>query len=231
MSHVCQPPPRHTSCQWCYSAALPALYYLTFSPMLPLLPRLHSRLSTSRLSTLLVSPLLALASLCALLATPAQAANTCPALLNHTFPKLQDNTPMNLCDYTGKVVLVVNVASKCGFTKQYDGLEALYAKYQKRGLVVLGFPSNQFGEQEPGNNTQIAEFCRSTYGVQFPMVGKSDVKGDNVNPFYRMLIKQSGTTPKWNFYKYLIARNGKVVDSFSSLSSPEGLADDIEKLL
>ena len=138
---------------------------------------------------------------------------------------------MNLCDYTGKVVLVVNVASKCGFTKQYDGLEALYAKYQKRGLVVLGFPSNQFGEQEPGNNTQIAEFCRSTYGVQFPMVGKSDVKGDNVNPFYRMLIKQSGTTPKWNFYKYLIDRNGKVVDSFSSLSSPEGLADDIEKLL
>jgi glutathione peroxidase len=111
----------------------------------------------------------------------------CPVILKHQFPRLQDDAPQNLCQYAGKVVPVVNTASFCGFTKQYEGLESLYAKYQGRGLVVLGFPSNQFGEQEPGSAKEIADFCFNTYGVKFPMFAKTVVKGPNKNSLYAEL--------------------------------------------
>jgi len=154
-------------------------------------------------------------------------------ILNKTFPRLQDEKPQDLCQYSGKVVLVVNTASYCGFTKQYKGLEQLHSKYKDKGLVVLGFPSNDFGSQEPGSAKQIAEFCENTYGVKFPMFAKSSVKGDQVNPLYAELIKASGTTPKWNFYKYLIDRSGQSVKSYSSLTEPDDrdLIKDIEKAL
>lgn len=164
--------------------------------------------------------------------TPASPA-TCPAILNHSFNRLQDEAPQNLCQYAGKVVLVVNTASYCGFTGQYEGLEALYAKYKARGLVVLGFPSNDFGKQEPGSNKEIADFCFNTYGVKFPMFSKSVVSGAERNPLFAELAQATGTSPKWNFYKYLIDRNGKVVDSYSSLTGPtsRSLVGDIERAL
>jgi glutathione peroxidase len=146
---------------------------------------------------------------------------SCPAVLNQTFKRLQDDAPQNLCQYAGKVVLVVNTASYCGFTKQYEGLEALYAKYAPRGLVVLGFPSNDFGKQEPGSSKEIADFCFNTYGVKFPMFAKSSVKGDEANPLHADLAKLTGEAPKWNFTKYLIDRSGKVVDYFPSKVTPE----------
>lgn len=158
--------------------------------------------------------------------SPANAADStppasCPPLLQHTFAKLQDNTPMPLCQYAGKVILVVNTASYCGFTSQYDGLEKLYARLKDQGLVVLGFPSNDFGEQEPGNNKEIADFCRLTYGVEFPMVGKSTVKGNAANPFYRQLAEITGSKPRWNFHKYLINRNASQVVAFGSMTKPD----------
>ena len=112
-------------------------------------------------------------------------------------------------------------------------MEALYGKYADKGLVVLGFPSNDFGEQEPGSAKEIADFCYNTYGVKFPMFAKSSVKGKGVNPLYAELIKATGTTPKWNFYKYLIDRKGNVVDSYTSVTTPESrvLVKDIEKAL
>ncbi len=168
----------------------------------------------------------------------AQAANTaaktdCPAILQHRFDRLQDEKPQDLCQYAGKVVLVVNTASYCGFTDQYKGLEALYRRYRNRGLVVLGFPSNDFGQQEPGSNQQIAEFCENTYGVQFPMFAKSSVRGPQANPLFKQLVERTGTTPKWNFYKYLISRDGRTVLAYNSLVSPESdtLRRDIERLL
>ncbi|RZI44544.1 glutathione peroxidase [Herbaspirillum sp. HC18] len=161
------------------------------------------------------------------------ASASCPAILNQRFNRLQDDAPQNLCQYTGKVVLVVNTASYCGFTSQYEGLEALYARYQPKGLVVLGFPSNDFGNQEPGDSKQIADFCFNTYGVKFPMFAKSSVSGKGANPLHTELAKITGTTPKWNFYKYLIDRHGNVVGSYSSLITPSdrGLVGDIEKAL
>ena len=158
---------------------------------------------------------------------------SCSPLLSHTFPRLQDEAPQNLCQYQGKVILVVNTASFCGFTSQYEGLEKLYAKYKDRGLVVLGFPSNDFGQQEPGSNKDIADFCKNTYDVKFPMFAKSSVSGSNPNPLFKMLIAKTGTTPKWNFYKYLIDRNGNVVDAFSSMTKPtsSSITNQIEKLL
>jgi glutathione peroxidase len=163
----------------------------------------------------------------------AAAPSACPALLNHTFPRLQDDAPQNLCQYTGKVLLVVNTASYCGFTSQYEGLEQLYARYQDKGLVVLGFPSNQFGSQEPGSSKEIADFCFNTYGVKFPMFAKSDVRGDKANAFYVELARATGTTPKWNFYKYVVDRKGQPVDAFSSLTTPNDgkLIKLLEKLL
>jgi glutathione peroxidase len=164
-------------------------------------------------------------------ATPAAA--SCSPLLSHTFPRLQDEAPQRLCQYQGKVILVVNTASFCGFTSQYEGLEKLYAKYKDRGLVVLGFPSNDFGQQEPGSNKDIADFCKNTYDVKFPMFAKSSVSGSNPNPLFKMLIAKTGTTPKWNFYKYLIDRNGNVIDSFGSMTKPAStsITGEIEKLL
>jgi glutathione peroxidase len=157
---------------------------------------------------------------------------TCPPILQHTFPRLQDEKPQALCQYAGKVVLVVNTASFCGFTPQYKGLEALDSKYRSRGLVVLGFPSNDFS-QETGTNKEIADFCESTFGVKFPMFGKSSVRGPEANPLFKQLAQASGTTPKWNFYKYLISRDGKVVESYSSMTSPDDKAfvRELEKQL
>lgn len=164
-------------------------------------------------------------------AMPVSAA--CPALLDNTFPRLQDEKPQSLCQYAGKVLLVVNTASYCGFTSQYKGLEALYAKYKDRGLVVLGFPSNDFGNQEPGSAKQIAEFCENTFGVKFPMFAKSSVKGEGANPLYAELIRQSGTTPKWNFYKYVVSRDGRSVTAYSSMTAPDDadLVREIEQRL
>ena len=156
-----------------------------------------------------------------LLPAPAAAAQdaACPALLQHTFPRLQDEKPQSLCQYQGKVLLVVNTASYCGFTPQYKGLEELYGKYKDRGLVVLGFPSNDF-DQETGNNKQIADFCENTYGVKFPMFAKSNVRGPLANDLHRELAQKTGRQPLWNFHKYLIARDGTVVDNYSSLTTP-----------
>jgi glutathione peroxidase len=165
-------------------------------------------------------------------AAPVAAPAGCPAILQHTFARLQDEKPQPLCQYAGKVILVVNTASFCGFTPQYKGLEALDSKYKAQGLVVLGFPSNDFA-QEGGSNKDIAEFCESTFGVKFPMFAKSSVRGTDANPLFRQLAQISGTTPKWNFYKYLIARDGTVVDSYSSLTTPDdrGFVRDLEKQL
>jgi glutathione peroxidase len=163
----------------------------------------------------------------------AQAPASCPAILDQRFNRLQDDAPQDLCKYAGRVVLVVNTASYCGFTSQYEGLEQLYAKYAPQGLVVLGFPSNDFGNQEPGSSKQIADFCFNTYGVKFPMFAKSSVAGKNANPLHAELAKRTGTAPKWNFYKYLIDRNGNVVGNYSSLVTPSAkrLVGDIEKAL
>jgi glutathione peroxidase len=160
-------------------------------------------------------------------------ANKCSPALSHTFPRLQDEIPQNLCQYQGKVVMVVNTASFCGFTSQYESLEKIYARYKDRGFVILGFPSNDFGQQEPGSNKEIAEFCKNTYDVKFPMFAKSSVSGKEVNPLFKMLIAKTGTTPKWNFYKYLIDRDGNIVDSFNSLTKPDSksITSEIEKLL
>ena len=157
----------------------------------------------------------------------------CPAILQQQFARLQDEAPQNLCQYAGKAVLVVNTASYCGFTSQYQGLEDLYAKYQARGLVVLGFPSNEFGKQEPGTAKEIADFCFNTYGVKFPMFSKSEVKGPGRNPFYASLAKATGKAPQWNFHKYLIDRSGKVVASFASEVAPgdRSLVSAIEQAL
>lgn len=160
----------------------------------------------------------------------------CPALLDRSVPRLQDEKPQNLCQYSGKVVVVVNTASYCGFTSQYKGLEALHARYHDRGLVVLGFPSNDFGSQEPGSNQEIASFCASTFGVKFPMFTKTRVStsaGAEVNPLYADLRKITGSPPRWNFHKYVIARDGTTVESYSALTAPDdkSFVDSIEKLL
>ena len=158
---------------------------------------------------------------------------SCPPLLQKTFNRLQDDAPQNLCQYAGKVLLVVNTASYCGFTPQYEGLEKLYAQYGSKGLVVLGFPSNDFGEQEPGKSKDIAEFCYNTYGVKFPMFEKTVVSGKAANPLFAELSKAGGGSPKWNFYKYLVGRDGKLIDSYSSVTKPDssGLVKDIQQAL
>lgn len=145
-----------------------------------------------------------------------------------------DGSEATLADYAGSALLVVNVASKCGKTKQYDGLEKLYATYKDKGFAVLGFPCNQFGSQEPGSEEQILEFCRSTYGVDFPMFAKIAVKGRNQHPLYKLLVEaqpdrvvppgkdaKPGTAIRWNFEKFLVARDGKVVARFDPDVKPE----------
>lgn len=157
----------------------------------------------------------------ALLGAPLARAGACPTLLNHRFPRLQDGAPQDLCQYAGKVLLVVNTASYCGFTKQYEGLEALFARYREQGLVVLGFPSNDFA-QETGDAKQIAELCFNTYGVRFPMFDKSVVTGAQANPLYLQLHQATGVSPRWNFHKYLVGRDGRVIDQFASATEPMG---------
>jgi len=153
---------------------------------------------------------------------PAAAQNNKPSANNDAkcpADRLQDEKPQNLCQYTGQVVLVVNTASFCGFTPQYKSLEELYARYKDKGLVVLGFPSNDFS-QEPGNNQKIADFCENTYGVKFPMFSKTTVRGADASPLFKQLTQLTDTAPKWNFYKYLISRDGKQVKSYNSTTDP-----------
>ena len=153
--------------------------------------------------------------------TAAAPAVACPAILKHQFKRLQDDAPQDLCQYAGKVILVVNTASYCGFAGQFEGLESLYARLAPKGLVVLGFPSNDFGKQEPGESKETADFCFNTYGVKFPMFAKTAVIGKEANPLYVALAKASGRAPKWNFHKYLIDRKGRVVDNYLSLTGPD----------
>ena len=158
----------------------------------------------------------------------------CPESLDFHKRALADDKSVHLCRLLGgKVVLVVNTASRCAYTPQYEGLEKLYQRYRDRGLVVVGFPSNDFAGQEPGAEKQIRDFCRLTYNVQFPMFEKVQVKGDSADPFYRYLARASGEQPRWNFHKYLLDRNGRVVASFPSQVEPEDerLVGMIEKLL
>ena len=134
---------------------------------------------------------------------------------------LDSDERINLCEvYQGKVMIIVNTASKCGYTDQYDDLEKLYSEYKAEGLVVLGFPSNDFGGQEPGSEKNIKNFCRLTYGVKFPMFEKSIVKGKNASPLYRTLAQVSGQSPRWNFHKYVIDRNGQLVGQYRSSVEP-----------
>ena len=163
---------------------------------------------------------------------PGTPASACPALLQHSVLRLQDEKPQALCQYAGQVVLVVNTASYCGFTSQYKGLEALYARYKDRGLVVLGFPSNDFS-QEPDSNTRIADFCENTYGVKFPMFAKASVRGNEALPLFRQLAERTGTTPRWNFYKYLISRDGQTVKSYGAMTGPldRSLVQEIDQML
>ncbi len=159
----------------------------------------------------------------------------CPAILDHRFASLQGK-PQDLCQYRGKVVLVVNTASYCGYTEQYAGLQALYDKYRKRGLVVLGFPANDFGKQEPGSNAEVADFCERTFKVKFPMIEKTSVvpaSGAQANAVYELLFKATGERPKWNFHKFLVARDGTNVKSFSSRVAPQSdtFVAEVEALL
>ena len=140
----------------------------------------------------------------------------CPTLLDRSVQTLDERT-QSLCQYAGKVLLVVNTASECGYTPQYRGLEALYRKYRAKGLVVLGFPMNDFGGQEPGSNRQIAEFCVNQYAVDFPMFGKTELKS---NPLYGELKRATGDTPRWNFHKYLVGRDGRIAAVFSTQTEP-----------
>lgn len=143
----------------------------------------------------------------------------CPELYDHQLTTLQGEK-INLCDYQTKPILVVNTASKCGFTPQFEALEALYRKYKDNGLLVIGFPSNDF-RQEPGNDKQIGDFCKLTYAVKFPMMSKSSVSGANANPFYKQLSAKTGQAPMWNFYKYVILPGGKQVYAYSSDVKPD----------
>jgi glutathione peroxidase len=153
----------------------------------------------------------------------------CPALLDRKMDTILEQ-PQSLCEYAGKVLLVVNTASECGYTPQYAGLEALYRRYKGKGLVVLGFPSNDFGRQEPGSNKDIAAFCVNQYAIDFPMFAKTELKK---NPLYADLAKATGAAPRWNFHKYLVDRSGMQVQSFDTKIEPNDpkLVAAIEKLL
>ena len=171
-----------------------------------------------------------LASLCCLL--PEIAMSACPSALNHKMHTLNGD-PVDLCQFSGKVVLAVNTASYCGFTPQYKGLEALHRKYRDRGLVVVGFPANDFGQQEPGTAREIQEFCELTYGVQFPMMEKTSVVPGKANPVFAELSRMTGVAPQWNFHKYLLSRDGRRAFSYPSRTTPESseLTRQIEALL
>ena len=159
-------------------------------------------------------------AIAATVAAPAIAAG--PALLDRDYRPLAGKEPVNLNHaYGGKVLLLVNTASKCGYTPQYEGLEALHQELGGRGFAVLGFPSNDFKGQEPGTEAEIQEFCTLTYGVKFPMFEKVHVVGDDATPLYRDLTRLSGVAPGWNFHKYLIGRDGRTVKAYTSFTTPE----------
>lgn len=161
-------------------------------------------------------------------------ATECSPALDFSLRYLSGSEPVRLCDrYQGDVVLIVNTASKCAFTPQYEGLEALHESYKARGLAVLGFPSNDFGGQEPGTEKQIQTFCRLTYGVKFPMFEKTHAAERQADPLYRYLGEAAGEYPRWNFHKYLVDRQGRLVGSFGSHVSPDDprLVKAIEELL
>lgn len=149
--------------------------------------------------------------------------------------KTIDGADKSLSDYKGKILLIVNVASNCGFTKQYAGLESLYKKYKDKGVEILAFPCNQFGSQEPGTSTEIKDFCSVNYGVSFQLFDKIDVNGDNAHPIYKYITKAQGglitDAIKWNFTKFLVDREGNVVDRFAPQTTPESIEKEIEKLL
>ena len=149
--------------------------------------------------------------------------------------KLNNGRNKNLGDYKGKVLLIVNTASKCGFTPQYEGLQALYAKYKDRGFEVLGFPCDQFGHQEPGSNSEIKEFCQLNYGVNFPLFSKIEVNGESADPVFKFLKSKKGgllgDAIKWNFTKFLVDKKGKVVERFAPMTPPSAIESQIEKLL
>ena len=146
-----------------------------------------------------------------------------------------DGSKINLKDYNNKVIVVVNVASKCGFTKQYEDLQIIWDKYQSKGLIVLGVPSNDFGAQEPGSNNEIKNFCEAKFGITFPITEKAIVKGDNAHPFYLWAKKNYGrqAVPKWNFHKIIVNKQGKIHDTFASITNPTSkrFISSIEKAL
>lgn len=159
---------------------------------------------------------------------------SCTGLLNHEVRYLNNSQRVRLCEaYAGKLTLIVNTASKCAYTSQYDGLEKLYERYKDKGLVILGFPSNDFGAQEPGTEKEIQSFCRLTYSVNFPMFAKTSVLKQNADPVYRELAQASGRYPAWNFHKYLVGRNGQLIADFPSHVDPfdPGLVNLIESNL
>jgi glutathione peroxidase len=157
-------------------------------------------------------------------------ANGCPAALNFSLRSLNSEQQVNLCEtYRNKLVLIVNTASKCGFTPQFEGLEQLYQTYKERGLVVLGFPSNDFGGQEPGSEQEVKEFCKLTYDVQFPMFEKTHAAKELASPIYKVLGEMAGEYPKWNFHKYLLNTQGELIGSFSSFVKPQD--PDLIKLI
>ena len=164
--------------------------------------------------------------------TMLDAATPCPPLLDYRFVNLIDE-PLSLCEHAGKVVLIVNTASECGYTPQYEGLEKLYRRYRDKGFIVLGFPANDFGGQEPGTNKQIKQFCEVNYGITFPVFAKTSVVGLKANPLFRDLTAKTGKPPRWNFHKYLLDRSGHVVAVFESAVDPEDrrLTEQIENLL
>jgi glutathione peroxidase len=173
----------------------------------------------------------ALAALAAATRSDAMESN-CPAILDQKFSNLMDE-PVSLCRFSGKVVLIVNTASECGYTPQYDGLEKLYRRYRDKGFVVLGFPANDFGAQEPGSNQEIAQFCQVNYGITFPVFAKTSVVGTKANPLFRELAAQTGKSPRWNFHKYLLDKTGQPIAAFESAVEPEDrkITSQIEKLL
>jgi glutathione peroxidase len=184
----------------------------------------HAMLLLHRIPPPENSMIKALLAAALLAAVPASAIAGCDdTLLDTEFRPLAGKSTVNLCErFGGQVLLVVNTASKCGFTRQYEGLEALHARLHERGFSVVGFPSNDFMGQEPGTEEDIKEFCTNTYGVQFPMFEKVTVTEGTAVPFYRSLAEQSGGTyPGWNFHKYLIGRDGKVVANFGSRTTPD----------
>jgi len=168
------------------------------------------------------------------MATQAHAAPSTKTAYDFSFTRI-DGEPMPLSAYQGKVLLVVNTASECGFTKQYEGLEELYQQFKDEGLVVIGVPSNDFGGQEPGTNAEIKEFCESKFRITFPLTGKEVVSGKEAAPFYLWAAEVLGedNAPSWNFHKYLVGRDGKLIDYYSAMTKPtsETLISAVEKAL